>query len=504
MPGAPQQARRLGLPGFDSIEGPSSPLPQASYGAPMTSRNAPCPCGSGRKYKLCCGAAERDLALRSRQDDAVSDRIADWAAEKLADQLDAALKVFAGPLRRIDDEAERELFTVWFHNDRVLGDGRTPAEAYAARPEIDKAEREAAEQIAAARLGVYRVLEVEPGRSLELLDLVEVGTVRIHSETVSAGAARWDVLLARVLPPERGDPDGSTGLWGPARFFSAAEEPELLAELERLARARGSEPDREGLRGALRNRALELLRFQTPSSLAKPTYFTLEGEPMVAARATWELPDPDVARERLTELGGRDAEEGMLEVDISIPRERLIGLRADKELPVGAVVVESGAASSPDLASVATVRIEGELLSVEALSEGRLDRATLMVEEGLSDLIGEKAERRIVPVADRLADRSEEHEAPRSGSADRDVSEGREVVGEVLFERYRHWVDEPHPKLGGATPRAAVAAGRGEEVVPLVRIVENGAARSAGEHEHEALAELNLLGELGLGERRAA
>jgi len=33
----------------------SSPMPQRQAG-PKVGRNQPCPCGSGRKYKHCCGA----------------------------------------------------------------------------------------------------------------------------------------------------------------------------------------------------------------------------------------------------------------------------------------------------------------------------------------------------------------------------------------------------------------------------------------------------------------
>jgi len=33
------------------------PAPEARRGAPKTGRNDPCPCGSGKKYKKCCGGA---------------------------------------------------------------------------------------------------------------------------------------------------------------------------------------------------------------------------------------------------------------------------------------------------------------------------------------------------------------------------------------------------------------------------------------------------------------
>ena len=44
--------------GPDSSAGGGDPRPQASPRASGPGRNAPCPCGSGRKFKQCCGRAE--------------------------------------------------------------------------------------------------------------------------------------------------------------------------------------------------------------------------------------------------------------------------------------------------------------------------------------------------------------------------------------------------------------------------------------------------------------
>ncbi len=430
-------------------------------------------------------------------------RMRAWASGEFAEERDAALEAFAGPRRTLGDEADVDLFSAWFLNDRALADGSTPAAAYVASPDLDAGEREIAERIAGARLGLYRVLSVDPGKSLELLDLAagegtstNTAATTVHDRDAASRAARWDVLLARVMP---GDPPT---LWGPVRFFGAAEEAELLAELGRLAPTPGD------IQGALRTRPLEIIRFQTPTSLAKPTYFTLEGDPMLAARASWDLTDTPAARERLLRLGskepeGSDSDGAMIEVDISVPRSRLIEARAGKELPLGSVVIEAGvAAESPDSAPVATVRIERDLLTVEALSEMRLDQAMILVQGEFIDVIEAKPERRVVPIGDRLAqtpDADEAPPAPKAAASDPDVgaaSDPEDLIGEVLLARYRSWPEEPHPSLGGETPRAAVAAGRSAEVEPLARIVENGAARSAG--KHPALTELDLLGDLNL------
>ena len=162
----------------------------------------------------------------ARFDDAVGRRIQDWS-KAFDDEITTALEEFVGP-ERVMDDADIQIFATWFHNDRELAAGGTPAERYAARPELPAAEREAASRIASARLGFYRVLAVAPGRSLTLEELGSGARTGVRSPHVSREAIRWDILLARVMG---GDPPS---LWGPARFFEPCEELELRAELAGL------------------------------------------------------------------------------------------------------------------------------------------------------------------------------------------------------------------------------------------------------------------------------
>jgi hypothetical protein len=97
------------------------------------------------------------------------------------------LRGHAGRERVIDD-ADVQTFTIWFHNDRELHGGGTPAERYASRSELPANECAVALRIAAARLGIYRVLAVEPEVSLLLDDVLGGGYVEVRSENVSRGA----------------------------------------------------------------------------------------------------------------------------------------------------------------------------------------------------------------------------------------------------------------------------------------------------------------------------
>src|SRR6266498_5729933 len=172
------------------------------------SRNAPCPCGSARKYKRCCLADEERAVREARFDDAVGRRLQDWSSKLLRAEITAALEEFVGP-ERVMNDADIQIFATWFHNDRELAGGGTPAERYAARPELPADEREAASRIATARLGLYRVLAVEPGRALTLECLLDGTRIGVRSPHVSRDAIRWDILLGRVMEGE------TASLWGP-------------------------------------------------------------------------------------------------------------------------------------------------------------------------------------------------------------------------------------------------------------------------------------------------
>src|SRR6266568_4018432 len=93
------------------------------------SRDAACPCGSGRKYKRCCLADEERAVREARLDDAVGRRIQDWSADQYDDEIGAALEEFVGPGRVMDDD-DIQIFATWFHQEREVGGGATPAERY--------------------------------------------------------------------------------------------------------------------------------------------------------------------------------------------------------------------------------------------------------------------------------------------------------------------------------------------------------------------------------------
>jgi hypothetical protein len=357
-------------------------------GRTAVARNDLCPCGSGRKFKRCCLAADQRAAREARFEEAVARRLQDWVSATMGDELGAALDEFAGSATRLD-EADLDVFAAWFHNDRE-----------------------------------------------------------------SEGAIRWDLLLARVMP---GDPPT---FWGPVRIVSPAEEPELRAELDRLA---GSPPG---------ERALALLRFDPPSRSAGPSFFTREGDPIAFAIATWRVHDAAAAAERLRQLARLEPGDPLV-MDVTVPRATIQARR--HLLPPGAVVLDSGPAERPEDVSIATVGLEGDELRAETRSEPRLAQAIRLV---TADFAGLLAELRSVEIETVEEARARPHaEAPGAPVSPAAVGE-EQLLRRVLEDHLRCWLDEPHPDLAGRTPREAAAGGDGVEVARLVRLLENGTERS--------------------------
>jgi SEC-C motif len=437
-------------------------------------RNAPCSCGSGRKYKHCCLAAEKQAANAARFDDAVGRRIQDWAAEILGEEIDRALEEYAPPERTMSDE-DLQIFSAWFHNDRELPGGGTPAERYAARADLRAEEREAAERIASANLGLHRVLAVEPGHWIELENVVSARRTRVRSASVSRDAVRWDILLGRVMA---GDPES---LWGPVRLFAPEEEPELLVELRRFAGVDAAGADaKAGFESAFREQALELMRFKPPSRDIQPSYFTPEGDPMAHGQAAWKVHDPAEARARLQALGGLAPGEP-LEVTLTVRRDRLLA-KDRPPLPKGALVIETGRVGDDENVPVATVRLEEGELRIEAMSEERLASAIETVDADFGD-IAELLRREVTPIERRLEEGGPSAPGDDVDLAPIDPVERADLLSGATTEWMHRWLDEPLPALGGESPREAAEGARRGEVVRLLRGIENRAERSGRQGE---------------------
>lgn len=235
-----------------------------------TARNAPCPCGSGRKSKRCCVPLAGELEAEERRERRVGREAEEWAFACFGDELTAAGGRLTAQLAGADQAdwiAEH-----WVMLDYELRCGGTAAGRYAQLPHLGAADRELAARIASSLPGVHRVVRSRPGKGMDLVDVLRGGEVTVTSHAVSAHVVAGDILVARVM-------DGRTAsLWGPVGTFGQHRAGILLDEVNSLA-----------------GRDLEAtLRENWPRLMSCDT-----SRPRLIAHAAWDLQDPEAVFDRL-------------------------------------------------------------------------------------------------------------------------------------------------------------------------------------------------------------
>jgi hypothetical protein len=191
--------------GSDSIAEPLlrplDRLRQPAPGAERASRNQPCPCGSGRKYKACCRV--RDL---------------DGGVHRLphrAPALYAMLATYArrGPNREVADRmaacAIGAPYAAMLALDLAIFDGGTARRFLAVRGHLLRDdERDLLREWLAEPVDIYEVSSVKRGSELSLRSLVG-GPQRVgqRDRMFSLSVRRLDIVIARLLP-DGARPDG--------------------------------------------------------------------------------------------------------------------------------------------------------------------------------------------------------------------------------------------------------------------------------------------------------
>ena len=297
----------------------------------MPSRNEPCPCGSGTKYKRCC-LVQLDVVARELRDrDAFLGDLIAWLRAEHEQEIEDAGS-HTSLIRILRGVTGRSMSTVWALNDYLPADGGPPLiQRYAARPELSESERAIARGVAEARLDAHRVQSVAPGVWLELKSLRDGTSTRIAWRDGLEYLDLGEVLVARVVQAT-----SLPTLWGLGARFPAGGERRWRARLVTLP----ADPAQA---------ALALLEFH-PDDFAEPlpdgvelhtiTWSIEDDEDLLEELEdddAWEclgqaIPDgwvfawPDDADSGATDLCGWQKQPGEIEAARLIVREDLVEL----------------------------------------------------------------------------------------------------------------------------------------------------------------------------------
>ncbi|MFQ5528506.1 MAG: SEC-C metal-binding domain-containing protein [Thermoanaerobaculia bacterium] len=438
-------------------------------------RNAPCPCGSGKKYKKCCRQRERESEARRNARGGAASRTLDWIFQQYPAEAAAALdEGFFGGLseserERLDelDEGLLQMVEVnsmeWLIADGVLNleDGPKATTALALEtggPLLSAEGRAHLEELWRQPLQLYEVVESHSGEALLLRDgrdptATPVRVVeRFGSRSLSAG----DVIAARIIS---GAPRELSG----AIYDFSGFESHVHSALDEEEESEGLDPETTAM--ILIDVWLQRLVAPLPTIVDAAT-----GTALTLVTDHYRVLDRVGLSRALSDCSEVvDSGEGgwtRLEEPEASRSRSLVAINPGK---------------SPD-------RIELFSRSVQSADANR---------SWFQDLAGSHVEFVVREMTDPMA--ALKNMPPTEAPAPPEVEIPAELRQEIQRNAYRDWADVPIPALGNITPREAVKTERGRRKVErLLRSYETSEARASRRTGEEPMDFGFLWEEIGL------
>jgi hypothetical protein len=467
-----------------------------------TGRNAPCPCGSGRKYKNCCLKTlkpDRDSEWQ-RLGEAygrLDERLRDFAERALGRAgMEASYDEFLlWPEEALDPaflERQGELFCSWsifnwccepedVDGPLRLPPGVTQAEFYLERQKgrLSDTEKVLITAISHAPFSFHEVIRCEPGRGFLLKDVLTGEELDVLERSASEVAREGDILFGRVATLGE-----VSMLYGCGAYAFPPEYKPSIIDLRKWLRRGRRKITREMLgecEADIRKAYLDL----SQSLFRLPSLCNTDGEPLIMQTLHYEIDSSDRAfsglaglcatesEAELWALAQRDAEGGITRVQIPWTRK-------ERRKP------------ALDSTVLGFLNIEGKTLQVSVNSAARAERIRKEIESRLG--AGARFKAAVIQSGEVMMkearDRASRPAPPRK---DEDLMRNPEVrakLAEMMAAHWEGWVDEKIPALGGKTPRQAVKTADGRESVEaLLRSAERRAAedRDMGEEVLKAV-----------------
>jgi uncharacterized protein (DUF2384 family) len=447
---------------------------------PEPGRNAPCPCGSGRKYKHCCLKANDASDFVWRQVRAAEGRL-------VPELLRQALKEFGAPFiaaaleefflwegvpEDYDHTEEFSSFFVpWFVYEFVDDPddperiANAPVESLAALhlrrhgDRLSQTERAFLTSASASPLTFYAVTNVVPDREIGLHDVLSGRDVVVRernaTQTVQAGA----LLFTRVVTV-----DDTSVMSGCAPLvIPPAWHLSLLDLRQRLTRGQGRLLGQE----TVRELALEFrdLYFHIEDEVWNPKLPELrntDGDKLVLTTLTYRLHcSPSAAFDRLSPLARASvADRSQLLADATMNN-------AGELQAVTFSWSKTGNRKHLDWdnTTLGTIDIDGNRMVVHVNSTRRATRIAREVAKRLrSDAVLER--KAADPVEELLAERKA-HPRDRLAEEEQErlqqLPEVQAYMQQMGERHWEGWLDTALPALGNRTPRQAARTPDGRE-----------------------------------------
>jgi hypothetical protein len=437
-----------------------------------TGRNEPCPCGSGKKFKLCCmarfqGSAGNDV----HEPDNVSsadERLARLLAGHFREiggptALDDAWKEFAFTDSGFPDDSphlavfQSWLFYTWTPPRRKRGPQPTPAaiDFMSRHPEcLSDFERRYLQANLDAPFSFWEVLSVDRGKGFRLKDVLIGMEAEVRERTGSGIVKPGDLLYARVALI-----DGIGFLNGVGPIAFPARIKPLVIELR--AEIRKNDPRKSPRVLTLWDFDIRRTYLEIYNQLTTPPRLVnFEGDPLEWHELVFDIESPMTAFNGLKTLGSaRRSADSLKEAKKNERGEiRIIELDWTRKLD------PDRKASRNTL--LGHIRIEDRTLIVEVNSARRAEVIRAEIEKRLGSAAAYRGTR-LRPSEDMMKEIGSRDPSMKTAEAGLpqtpDTPEIREEIRKYLEAHWKRWMREKIPALGGITPKAAAKTADGRE-----------------------------------------
>ena len=451
-------------------------------------RNDPCPCGSGRKYKHCCGGAATTRDPDEKGHAGAVERALDWLASRHRNAAGVAIEAMLFgdltdeervTLETQDDETWQQIqlnanewllaeATIDVHGkptrvaDLLLGPGG---------PLFTVEQRQWIAQLSERPLRLYDVTDVVPGRQMTLCDSLETEAPPI---VVTERAGSQESLVGSQVGFRIMDVGDHRELSGAAYPFSLLAGPHVVAALSEANRKRGPRADRSAKLSSIIRRHWLAQYF---AALPLPTIVdAVTGEALLLITDHYRVKSWEALQQALS-----------AESDVDGDREtgwsRLEKGSDEQRRPIVSINPERGA----------------DRISVFYKTQGYADRGRPWFEALARDGV-QFLSRELSDPKGALANSSiKQRQKPDRRAPDLPPDVMAEIIEKAIRQSYATWPDEPIPALGGKTPRQAIRTAAGlERVKGLLRGYEASETQQARRQGRRAISYAFLWKALGI------
>jgi len=366
---------------------------------PDARRNDPCPCGSGKKFKVCCATHPRVSAIQRMH--LLTYKIIAYLHTVESGRLHYLAHLAAATDGRDDPQDIDRLVNHPFMIEIAAIEGSLDSFASLWGPFLPKDEADTVDLWRTSARALWEVADEPEDAYVTLRDTRTGDTVTVYDETATPDLHAGALIMGVVVPA-----------FGEDRFLGDPFPIDIRNRDMTLALFDEQPTDEE-------------LAHWFGLVTAAPRLQTTEGQTMVACRAVCE---PTSTWEALTE-------------ELDAHYERAQG--ADDEWET-TFINDAG-----ETVLRGTLRREGPQLIIETTSEERLD--TIL--DTLTKVVVLEETRDPVVAPSRLGPR------PHSGTVDPEPPdpEAAAMLAEIMRQKEEAWLDEQIPLLDGLTPRQAAA-----------------------------------------------